>query len=38
MIDILHTILTDVDARSTTSVESKLSDATSAGIPWFDVQ
>ncbi len=36
MIDVLHTILTDGQSRDAQTVEQQLSDATSAGIPWFD--
>lgn len=36
MIDVLHTILTDIDARSQQAVSAQLADKSSAGWPWFD--
>ena len=36
MVEALHAILTDVDARDTAAVEAKLIADTSAGIPWAD--
>lgn len=34
MIDVLHSILTNADARDANAVESQLVDTTSAGTPW----
>ena len=36
MIDILHTILTDANARQSDAVETQLSAKTAAGTPWFN--
>lgn len=36
MIEIVHTILTDTSAREADQVQARLSENTSAGIPWFD--
>lgn len=36
MIDTLHAILTDTDARKSEAIEARLSENTSAGTAWFD--
>ncbi len=38
MIDILHTILTDADARKSAVVEAHLLQTSIAGTPWYNVE
>lgn len=36
MVETLHEVLTNVEARNSQNVQAKLEDNTSAGAPWFD--